>query len=174
MIFNTTQNAKKWYPACLENTSIPQLDIEITKILQEKNSNTANPSVPLLGCNNNFFNFHKGSNEIPFSEPLIQTFNIFSIQCYSFHQPLCPFSPTTTPPQKNGIFREKKEYPHSIEVNCSSLQHVRHVLKSPVLVSILNIVGSQPMLVCARLLTSGNVQKSRHLIKSDRNRACKI
>ena len=53
---------------------------------------------PLLGCNNNFFNFHKGSNEIPFSEPLIQTFNFFSIQCYSFHQPLCPFSPTTTPP----------------------------------------------------------------------------
>ena len=91
---------KKWYPACLENTSIPQLDIEITKILQEKNSNTANPSVPLLGCNNNFLNFHKGSNEIPFSEPLIQTFNFFSIQCYSFHQPLCPFSPTTTPPPK--------------------------------------------------------------------------
>lgn len=110
MIFNTTQNAKKWYPACLENTSIPQLDIEITKILQEKNSNTANPSVPLLGCNNNFFNFHKGSNEIPFSErPLIQTFNFFSIQCYSFHQPLSVPSPPPPPPlQKKMEYLGKK------------------------------------------------------------------
>lgn len=100
------------------------------------------------------------------------TFSVFSVILSTAPLSLLPHH--HPPPKKNGIFREKKEYPHSIEVNCSSLQHVRHVLKSPVLVSILNIVGSQPMLVCAGLLTSGNVQKSRHLIKSDRNRACKI
>ena len=101
------------------------------------------------------------------------TFSVFSV--ILFISPSVPSPPPPPPPPKKMEYLgKKKEYPHSIEVNCSSLQHVRHVLKSPVLVSILNIVGSQPMLVCAGLLTSGNVQKSRHLIKSDRNRACKI
>jgi len=52
MIFNTIQNAKKPYPASSENTTMPQFEIKITKILPEILSklyhNTANPNVPLL------------------------------------------------------------------------------------------------------------------------------
>ena len=46
IIFNTAQNAKKPHPAGPENTAIPQFEIKIPEISQEKWSNTPIPQTP--------------------------------------------------------------------------------------------------------------------------------
>ena len=47
IIFDTAQNAKKPHPAAPENTAIPQFEIKIPEISQEKWPNTAIPQTPM-------------------------------------------------------------------------------------------------------------------------------
>jgi len=47
IFFNTAQDAKKPHPVGPENTAIPQFEIRIPEISQEKWSNTAIPQTPI-------------------------------------------------------------------------------------------------------------------------------